>query len=383
MATDRRRSLRIAIVEDDATSRVILEQMLQKGQVPLREVKCADSLAGAVALLNTDLFDVVLLDLNLPDSTGMSTLAEVVRRHPHLPVVVVTGEHDENMGLVAVAQGADEYLIKSDCSVHSLLKSIWYAIERKEAQTARDRLIQELKTSNQELTDFAYVVSHDLKAPLRAIRTISDWLYADYQDKLDEQGKENLHLLQNRVDRMQSLIDGVLQYSRVGRTERNTEIIDLGQLVPEIVASLDAPEHISIRIANDLPAICANRVRIAQVFQNLLSNAIKYMDKPQGSISVDCAQDEGLWRFSVSDNGPGIEERHFDQIFKLFQTLAPRDDAESTGVGLTIAKKTIELYGGKIWIESEVGQGSTFFFTLPRILPDTLQIHCEALSARS
>ncbi len=381
MATDRRRSLRIAIVEDDATSRVILEQMLQKGQVPLREVKCADSLAEAVALLNTGLFDVVLLDLNLPDSTGMNTLAEVVHRHPRLPVVVVTGEHDENMGLVAVAQGADEYLIKSDCSVHSLLKSIWYAIERKEAQRARDGLLQELKASNQELTDFAYVVSHDLKAPLRAIRTISDWLSVDYQDKLDEQGKENLLLLQNRVGRMQSLIDGVLQYSRVGRTEQSTEIIDLGQFVPEIVASLDAPEHISIQIANDLPTICANRIRITQVFQNLLGNAIKYMDKPQGTILVDCVHDEGYWQFSVSDNGPGIEERHFDQIFKLFQTLAPRENAESTGVGLTIVKKIIELYGGEIWVQSEVGKGSTFFFTLPQAASDVSHGRCAAATA--
>ena len=173
-------------------------------------------------------------------------------------------------------------------------------------------------------------------------------------------------MLGSRVDRMQNLIDGVLQYSRIGRTEQGTAPVDLGRIVPEIIANLGVPEHILIQIEPDLPTIEGDVTRITQVFQNLLSNAIKYMDKPQGNITVGCVEEDGFWKFSVRDNGPGIEERHFERIFKLFQTLAPRDSQESTGVGLTIAKKIVEMYGGKIWVESEVGKGSTFFFTLPR-----------------
>ena len=249
--------------------------------------------------------------------------------------------------------------------------------ERRQAEEKQSTLIQKLSDVNQELRDFAYVVSHDLKAPLRAIRTLAEWLTTDYQDKLDAQGKENLQLLGNRVDRMQNLIDGVLQYSRVGRTEQGTKPVDLGRLLPEIVGDLDVPEDLSIQVQGDLPTVEADPTRITQVFQNLLSNAIKYMDKPQGQIAIACVEQDGFWKFSVSDNGPGIEAKNFERIFKLFQTLARRDDSESTGVGLTIAKKIVELYGGKIWVESEVGQGSTFFFTFPKARQATPAPACE------
>ncbi len=219
---------------------------------------------------------------------------------------------------------------------------------------------------NQELREFAYIISHDLKAPLRAIRTLADWLKADYADKLDAEGKEHLTLLASRVNRMQNLIDGVLQYSRIGRTEQGTVPVDLAQVVPEVIENLGVPEHVAVHIENDLPTVDADPTRITQVFQNLLSNAIKYMDKPQGRVTIACAEQGSFWQFRVSDNGPGIEAKDFERIFKLFQTLGRRDDGESTGIGLTIAKKIVELYGGRIWVESEVGQGSTFFFTFPK-----------------
>jgi two-component system sensor kinase FixL len=246
--------------------------------------------------------------------------------------------------------------------IHGITRDV---TERKLAEKSQGQLLQQLGEINQELKDFAHIVSHDLKAPLRAIRVIADWLCADYADKFDDQGKEYLTLLASRVDRMQGLIDGVLQYSRVGRTEQGTVPVDLAHVLPEIVENLGVPEHIAIQIAPDLPTVEADLTRITQVFQNLLSNAIKYMDKPQGDIAVACAEEDGFWRFSIADNGPGIEQKHFDRIFKLFQTLTPRDDQESTGIGLTITKKIVEMYGGKIWVESEVGKGSTFFFTLP------------------
>jgi two-component system sensor kinase FixL len=238
--------------------------------------------------------------------------------------------------------------------------------DRKLTERHRTELLERLTGINRELKDFAYIVSHDLKAPLRAIRTLADWLRADYQDKLDAAGQENLQLLSSRVDRMQNLIDGVLQYSRIGRTEQGVVPVDLARLVPEIIENLAAPEHVSIRVENDLPIVEADATRITQVFQNLLSNAIKYLDKPQGDIVVGCVEQDEGWRFSVRDNGPGIAPKDFERIFKLFQTLRRRDDDESTGVGLTITRKIVEMYGGKIWVESEVGRGSTFFFTFPK-----------------
>lgn len=248
-----------------------------------------------------------------------------------------------------------------------LLQGIFRDItENKKAETLRNQLIEQLAGANQELKDFAYVVSHDLKAPLRGIKTISDWISTDYADKLDNDGKEQLSLLANRVDRMHNLIDGILQYSRIGRIEEEKVQINLNGLVLEIVDMLAPPENITITIENELPTIECEQTRITQVFQNLLSNAVKYMDKPQGRIKVGCIEENRLWKFSITDNGPGIEEKYFEKIFKIFQTLTPRDEFESTGIGLTVVKKIVELHKGKVWVESKVGEGTTFFFTLPK-----------------
>jgi len=245
--------------------------------------------------------------------------------------------------------------------------------ERKQAEQRQVQLIQELertnqevKNINQELKDFAYIVSHDLKAPLRGIKTLAKWISTDYADKLDDNGKEQMNLLASRVDRMHNLIDGILQYSRVGRVEEEKVVVNLNELAAEAIDMVAPPENITITIENELPTVECEQTRIMQVFQNLLSNAVKYMDKPKGQIKVNCVEEDGFWKFSIADNGPGIEEKNFERIFKIFQTLTPRDEFESTGIGLTITKKIVELYNGKIWVESKPGHGSTFFFTLPK-----------------
>jgi signal transduction histidine kinase len=238
--------------------------------------------------------------------------------------------------------------------------------EREKAEHKQEQLLKELESVNQELKDFAYIASHDLKAPLRAIKTLADWISTDYADKLDQDGQEQLKLLRQRVDRMHNLIDGILQYSRVGRVRENITTVDLDKLLPEIIDILAPPAHIKITVETELPAVKCEETRITQVFQNLLSNAVKYMDKPEGLIKVGCAEDDEFWKFSIADNGPGIERKHWERIFKIFQTLAPRDEFESTGIGLTVVKKIVELYSGRIWLESEFGQGTTFFFTFPK-----------------
>ncbi len=240
--------------------------------------------------------------------------------------------------------------------------------ERKTAELKQARLLKEVETINQELNDFASIVSHDLKAPLRGIKTLAGWIAGDYGDKLGPEGMEQINLLSSRVDRMYALIEGVLEYSRVGRVKEELVQVDLNDLVPNVIDMIAPPENITITIENELPIVNCEQTRITQVFQNLLSNAIKYMDKPQGLVRIGCAQDGDFWKFSVADNGPGIKEKHFEKIFQIFQTLSSSDEFESTGVGLTIIKKIVELYGGRIWVESQFGEGSTFFFTLPKHL---------------
>ncbi len=229
--------------------------------------------------------------------------------------------------------------------------------------------MQELQNTNEELKSFAYIVSHDLKAPLRAIGSLAEWIQSDFGDRLDSEGKDYLRLLGGRVRRMDQLIEGILEYSRVGRVNETWVHVDLDQMIHEIVDLLSPPAHIRIEVEGPLPVLTAEPTRMRQLFQNLLSNAIKFMDKPKGIIRVAGHVADDGWRFSVADNGPGIELRHHERIFQLFQALAPRDRIEGTGVGLALVKKIVELYGGHIWIESTPGQGSTFFFTLPKNEP--------------
>jgi signal transduction histidine kinase len=164
---------------------------------------------------------------------------------------------------------------------------------------------------------------------------------------------------------MNKLIDDVLQYSRVGRIREEQTQVNLNELVREVIETIGPAGGIEIRIEKELPTIICERTRISQVFQNLIGNAVKHMDKPAGLVGIDCAREDGFWKFSVTDNGPGIEKENFERIFQIFQTLSPQKTDDSTGIGLTVAKKIVEMYGGKIWVESEVGKGSIFFFTLP------------------
>jgi signal transduction histidine kinase len=234
-------------------------------------------------------------------------------------------------------------------------------IEKQQEQT-----VVQLEMANAELRDFAHIVSHDLKAPLRGIKVLAEWLCHDYADKLDVSGVEQLHLLHHRVDRMHDLIDGILRYSRVGRDAQESAAVDLNTLLPEIVDTIAPPAHIRVSIQKPMPVIFGQAAQVTQVFQNLIGNAVKYMDKPEGRIVVACEDEDNLWKFSVVDNGPGIETKHFQKIFQIFQTLSPKDAYESTGIGLALVKKIVELHGGTTSVESQVERGSTFFFTWPK-----------------
>ncbi len=273
-------------------------------------------------------------------------------------------------GIIITAKGARIPVLKSATSINVggklfLLETFIDIRERKKREELTSQLIRDRELANKELRDFVYIISHDLKAPLRAIGSLSQWLYSDYKDKFDKEGKVQLDLLVNRVNRLQSLIDGILEYSRVGRIREEKETLDTTILVREIIDTLSPPSGISVIIDLPLPSVNYEKTRICQVFSNLIGNAIKYMDKPQGEIHIGCIQEGNFWKFFVKDNGPGIEDKYYDRVFQIFQTLHARDDLESTGVGLTIVKKIIETYGGKVWIESEPGKGSTFYFTVP------------------
>jgi len=254
----------------------------------------------------------------------------------------------------------NQLLHEHDAQMKKNMQTLW------ETQQELNRQKYELETVNKELEEFAYVVSHDLKAPLRGISQLATWIGDDYAAVFNDEGKQQMELLLNRVKRLDNLINGILQYSRVGRLTTKHEKVNVGELIQEIINDLTPPAHISIEIQNGLPELIADQTQIEQLFQNLIGNAIKFIDKEKGNIQIGCVDSLTHWKFWVSDNGPGIEAKYHDKVFKVFQRLLPRDVSEGTGIGLSIVKKVVELYNGKVWIESEVGEGSSFYFTLAK-----------------
>ena len=220
-----------------------------------------------------------------------------------------------------------------------------------------------LKKRNYELDRFAYVTSHDLKAPLRAIANLATWLGEDLEGIIPEESQQHLKLMQSRVERMDGLIQGLLEYSRVGRIRHSIATVDVKNLLLEIIDSLSPPIKIRIAIAEALPTLQTDMISLRQVFANLISNAIKYNDKDLGKIEISAQKQANFYEFAVTDNGPGIEPQHHERIFKIFQTLQARDTFESTGIGLSIVKKILEERGDSIRVDSQLGQGATFSFT--------------------
>ena len=220
-----------------------------------------------------------------------------------------------------------------------------------------------LKKRNYELDRFAYVTSHDLKAPLRAIANLATWLGEDLEGIIPEENQQHLKLMQSRVERMDGLIQGLLEYSRVGRIRHSIATVDVKNLLLETIDSLSPPVKIRIAIAEALPTLQTDMISLRQVFANLISNAIKYNDKDLGKIEISAQKQANFYEFAVTDNGPGIEPQHHERIFKIFQTLQARDTFESTGIGLSIVKKILEERGDSICVKSQLGQGATFSFT--------------------
>jgi signal transduction histidine kinase len=236
-------------------------------------------------------------------------------------------------------------------------------VEQKAEELAR--LTRELERSNRELDQFAYVASHDLKAPLRGIANLTEWIEEDLGDSISGESREHMRLLKGRVHRMEALIDGILAYSRAGRVQDKPQRVDVEKLLEESLELLAPPPGTEVVVGAGMPTIDTERVPLQQVFMNLIGNAIKYSHRPGARIEVAVEHREHHHQFSVSDNGPGIAPQYRDRIWQIFQTLAPRDKVEGTGIGLSVVRKIVEARGGRTWLESDVGKGTTFYFTWP------------------
>ncbi len=234
---------------------------------------------------------------------------------------------------------------------------------RKVAEEKMKQYMDNLEKSNAELDKFAYVVSHDLKAPLRAIGNLTGWIEEDMGEKLDNDIRGHFNTIKGRVLRMEGLINGILDYTKAAKDGANIETFSAEELVRDSIDLIGAPANAVINIRENMPVMNSEKVKIQQLFLNLIHNAVKYNDKEDIQVEIGVEDKGKEWQFYVKDNGPGIEQRYHEKIFVIFQTLNARDEVESRGVGLAIVKKIIEEAGGKIWVESEKGKGAAFYFT--------------------
>lgn len=228
----------------------------------------------------------------------------------------------------------------------------------------KEQLLLKLQYQNEQLNDYAHLVSHDLKSSIRSLSALLSWIKEDCGDKIGEESVGNLNLMEEKIEKMDKFLEDMMNYSEIGTTSLKSNTIDLNKKVAKIIDSIHIPKNISVVVKGNLPVLKADARRLRQVFQNLISNAVNFNNKEVGLVEVGVEETEDLYTFSIQDNGPGIPKEYHEKIFNTFTTLGYQE--KSTGMGLSIAKRVLDLYGGEIWLESEVTKGTTFYFTIPK-----------------
>ncbi len=381
-----KRKAQLALRESELRYKTLLQNIPQKvlyKDLNCRFMLCNDNFANDLNINSDDIYGKTDFDF-FDESVAEKYVADDKRIMKAGVSEEIEELHIQN-GKELTVQVQKSPVRDGDGNIIGIFCIFWDITAHKEAEKNQIKLnkdlkatVTELQRSNSELQDFAYVTAHDLKAPLRAIGTLTDWISGDYQDVFDDQGREHMELVKGRVSRMDGLIDSILRYGEIGRIKHEIKTIDLNDLLPEAIAFMDPPEHIKVEIITSLPTIAMERLYVLHIFQNLIDNAIKFMDKDKAFVQIRCEEEGNIWKFSIADNGPGIDAKYHEKIFKMFQTLVPRDELESTGIGLAFVKKIVELYGGQIWVDSKLGQGSTFRFTLSKELTSCSQKTIEA-----
>lgn len=361
--------VKILICDDDPADRKLVRIYLQQGEGSEFMIVEAGREEEIQNALDKGEFDLVLMDIRMPDKSGMEWLREIVKRRI-APVVMLTGVGSEELAVRSLHEGAMDYIPKRRLTREKLLGSIKLALEKWKRINAEEKLknyTKELEQTNRNLEDFTSTVSHDLKAPLRSIQAFTLCLVKDYANILDETGRGYLNLIKKGVERMNALIEDLFKLSRVGRKFVEVKLVDLNELLEEI--KIDLSVRIEERggevVVGKLPTVSTQRVWMKELFINLIDNGLKFTKSDKPRVEVSCEENGKRYLFTVTDNGIGIEEKYLSRIFDIGERLKPQE-YEGTGFGLNICKKIVDKFGGEIWTESEPGEGSTFFFTIPK-----------------
>ncbi|HEY7615632.1 MAG TPA: ATP-binding protein [Terriglobales bacterium] len=366
-----REVLRVLLVEDNpADVELVLHELHQGGFETASEV--AQSAEEFELRVRAKPYDVVLADYTLPQWRGMDALEVLHRENLDIPLILVTGSLGDVTAVECIKQGATDYVIKDrltrlPVAVRRALHDKQLRDEQRSTQEELARKNQELARSNAELEQFAYVASHDLQEPLRMVATYTQLLAERYRGQFDDRAQKYIHYTVDGALRMQTLISDLLTFSRVGRYQIDLQPTDCGLAVDEAVKNLlvIVRESGAAVLHDRLPVVMADASQLVQVFQNLIGNGIKFRGAKKPAITVQAENHGENWEFAVADNGIGIPPEHQQVIFLIFKRLHTHEEYPGTGLGLAICKKIIERHGGRIWVESEPGRGSTFRFTLP------------------
>jgi signal transduction histidine kinase len=363
--------LRVLHVEDNELDAELVAQALRKGGFSF-SVVVVQTETGFERQLRLQSPDVVIADYNLPQWKGMEALDVLRREGLEIPLILVSGALGDVTAVECIKRGATDYVLKDGLA--RLPEAVRRALQekrmlrlRRQAEQDLARKVEELARSNADLEQFAYIASHDLQEPLRMVATYTQLLGERYRGRLDENADKFIGYASEGALRMQTLIQDLLAFSRVGRSGDACGRVDCDAAVEEVLQSLGPAMRASGAVVTHaaLPMVWADRSQVAQIFQNLIGNAIKFRGKEALAISVQAEKAGQQWLFSVSDNGIGIAPEYREHIFVVFQRLHTRAEYAGNGIGLAICKKVVERCGGKIWVEAQADHGSIFKFTMP------------------
>jgi signal transduction histidine kinase len=363
--------LRVLLVEDNPAD-VELELLTLRKDGFEVSGDVAQTAEEFIERIRTTRYDLILADYNLPQWRGTEAIDILCRENLDVPLIVVTGYLGEEKAVDYIKQGATDCVLKDrlarlPASVRRAQQEKRLRDQRRQAEEELGQKVAELARSNAELEQFAYVASHDLQEPLRMIANYTQLLGERYRGKLDEQADKYIAYSVDGAVRMQALIQDLLKFSRVGRAEIESRTTDCRTIVERALTNLQAPvlESEAMVKWDDLPVVMSDPSQLTLVFQNLIANAIKFHGPETPVIEIDAEKTDHEWVFTVSDNGIGIPEENWQDIFVIFRRLHTRDEYEGNGIGLSICKKIVERHGGKIWIEAQPNPGTCFKFTLP------------------
>jgi signal transduction histidine kinase len=358
----------VLLVEDDEDDYLITRDLLSDVEGVAYKLTWVTSYDKGLAEMKGNAHDIYLVDFRLGGSDGLELIREARAEKCVGPIILLTGQGDRQTDIKAMRAGASDFITKGRIDSSQLERSIRYAIEQHRLRDELERHAEALARSNSELQQFAYVASHDLQEPLRTISSYVQLLARRYKSQLDGDANEFIGFAVEGTKRMQNLINDLLSLSRVGTRGLELAPIDCGEVLKESLANLQAAltESGAEVTYDSLPTVMADKPQLAQLFQNLVGNALKFHSGNAPKIHISCQPNGKECTIAVKDNGIGIDPRHAERIFQVFQRLHDREKYAGTGIGLAICKKIVERHGGHIWVESQPGEGATFLFNLAK-----------------